>query len=98
MTITRAPSSPRRTLSISSNDRSGKQLYDPSFKSCTLFISTVAKEKFGYEAPDLKNLVHWANIIDGAQYTDAKSAVELGAPAMKLTLVIEAAKAFCIVQ
>ena len=42
--------------------------------------------------------MHWANIIDGAQYTDAKSAVELGAPAMKLTLVIEAAKGSDIVQ
>ena len=79
-------------------DRSGKQLYDPSYKSCTLFIATVAKEKFGYEAPDLAQLVHWANIIDGAQYTDAKSAVELGVPAMKLTLVIEAAKGSDIVQ
>jgi hypothetical protein len=79
-------------------DRSGKKLYDPSFKSCTLFISTIAKEKFGFEAPDLAQLVHWANIIDGAQYTDAKSAVELGAPAMKLTLVIEAAKGSDIVH
>jgi len=79
-------------------DRSGKKLYDPSFKSCTLFISTVAKERFGFEAPDLAQLVHWANIIDGAQYTDAKSAVELGAPAMKLTLVIEAAKGSDIVH
>src|SRR5215467_5767605 len=79
-------------------DRSGKKLYDPSFKSCTLFISTVAKEKFGFEAPDLAQLVKWANIIDGAQYTDARSAVELGAPAMKLTLVIEAAKGSTIVH
>jgi hypothetical protein len=79
-------------------DRSGKKLYDPSYKSCTLFISTVAREKFGYEAPDLAKLVHWANIIDGAQYTDAKSAVELGSPAMKLTLVIEGAKGSGIVQ
>jgi hypothetical protein len=79
-------------------DRSGKKLYDPSYKSCTLFISAVAREKFGYEAPDLAQLVHWANIIDGAQYADAKSAVELGAPAMKLTLVIEGAKGSGIVQ
>ena len=79
-------------------DRSGKKLYDPSFKSCTLFISTIARERFGFEAPDLAQLVHWANIIDGAQYTDAKSAVELGAPAMKLTLVIEAAKGSDIVH
>src|SRR4029079_15576128 len=64
-------------------DRSGRKLYDPSFKSCTLFICTVAKEKCASQARDLAQRVHWANIIDGAQYTDAKSAVELGAPAMK---------------
>src|SRR5216110_767672 len=79
-------------------DRSGRKLYDPSFKSCTLFISTVAREKFGFEAPDLAQLVYWANIIDGAQYPDARTAVELGAPAMKLTLVIEGAKGSDIVQ
>ena len=73
-------------------DTSGRKLYDPSFKSCTLFISEVAHRQFGFEAPDLADLVMWANIIDGAQYTDAKTAVELGAPAMKLTLVIEGSK------
>lgn len=79
-------------------DRSGKKLYDPTFKSCTFFIRTVAKEKFGFEAPDLQQLVEWANVIDGAQYPDAKTAVELGAPAMKLTLVIEGSKGSGIVQ
>src|SRR5579862_2851031 len=79
-------------------DRSGKKLYDPSFKSCTFFIATVAKEKFGFSAPDLDELVHWANIIDGAQYSDAKTAVELGAPAMKLTLVVEGSKGSETVQ
>ena len=79
-------------------DRSGRKLYDPSFKSCTLFIATVAKEKFGFTAPDLDDLVHWANIIDGAQYPDAKTAVELGAPAMKLTLVVEGSKGSETVQ
>lgn len=42
--------------------------------------------------------MEWANIIDGAQYPDAKTAVELGAPAMQLTLVIEGAKGSDIVQ
>lgn len=37
-------------------------------------------------------MIRWADIIDGAQYPDARTAVELGAPAMKLTLVVEAAK------
>jgi hypothetical protein len=79
-------------------DRSGKKLYDPTFKSCTFFIHTIAKERWAFDAPDLKQLVDWANIIDGAQYPDARTAVELGAPAMKLTLVIEAAKGSDIVQ
>ena len=42
--------------------------------------------------------MHWANIIDGAQYPDSKTAVELGAPAMKLTLVIESSKGSDMVQ
>src|SRR5436190_919870 len=79
-------------------DRSGRKMYDPSFKSCTMFICTVARDKYGFEAPDLGQLVHWANIIDGAQYPDAKTAVELGAPAMKLTLVIEGSKGSETVQ
>ncbi len=73
-------------------DRSGKKLYDPSFRSCTLFIATVARERFGFEATDLAELVHWADIVDGAQYESAAAAVELREPAMKLTLVIEGAK------
>ena len=79
-------------------DTSGRKLYDPSFKSCTAFICKVAADRFGFYAPDLADLVHWSLIIDGAQYSDAKTAVELGAPAMKLTLVIEAAKGSGIVQ
>jgi len=79
-------------------DTSGRKLYDPTYKSCTSFICDVARERFGFRAPDLDDLVHWANIIDGAQYPDAKTAVDLGAPAMKLTLVIEAAKGSGLVQ
>jgi hypothetical protein len=79
-------------------DTSGRKLYDPAFKSCTSFISTVACERWGFRAPDLDDLVNWSLIIDGAQYPDARTAVELGAPAMKLTLVIEAAKGSDIVQ
>ena len=79
-------------------DRSGKKLYDPNFKSCTSFICEVARERWGFEAPDLADLVYWATIIDGAQYPDARTAVELGAPAMQLTLVIENVKGSEMVQ
>jgi len=79
-------------------DTSGRKLYDPAYKSCTSFISVIARDRWGFRAPDLDDLVEWSLVIDGAQYPDARTAVELGAPAMKLTLVIEAAKGSGIVQ
>src|SRR3954470_12386541 len=80
------------------SDASGRKLYDPGYKSCTAYICAIARDRFGWEAADLGELVHWSLIIDGAQYPDAKTAVELGAPAMKLTLVIEASKGSGVVQ
>jgi len=79
-------------------DTSGRKLYDPNYKSCTSFIAEIACKRFGFRAPDLNELVEWSLVIDGAQYADAQTAVELGAPAMKLTLVIEAAKGSDVVQ
>nr|AUN37730.1 hypothetical protein [uncultured bacterium] len=79
-------------------DTSGKKMYDPSFRSCTKYIATVARDRFGYEAPDLADLVAWADIIDGAQYANALEAVEMREPAMRLTLVIEGSKGSETVQ
>jgi hypothetical protein len=80
------------------NDQSGRKMYDPTFRSCTMYIATVAKERFGFEAPDLSELVKWADIVDGAQYSSAKDAVDLVAPAMRLTLVIEGSQGSETVQ
>jgi hypothetical protein len=80
------------------NDASGRKLYDPTYKSCASFIRAVAAARFGFHAPDMDDLVDWSIVIDGAQYADARTAVELGSPAMKLTLVIEAAKGSGVVQ
>jgi hypothetical protein len=68
------------------------KFYDPDYKSCTKFIADTVKDKYRFEAPELNELVHWADIIDGALYEDARSAVELEAPAMRLMLVIEASR------
>jgi hypothetical protein len=72
--------------------------FDPAYTSCTKFIADVTREKYGYTAPDLDELVTWANIIDGASYKSAKEAVEMAEPAMKLTLVIEASKGYASVE
>lgn len=74
------------------SDSSGRKFYDPTYRSCTKLIADIAKAKFGFHAPDLDDLVHWADIIDGAQYPDAKTAVEMKDPAMQITLVIEGAR------
>jgi hypothetical protein len=79
-------------------DVSGRKMFDPSYRSCTKFIATVARNSYGYVAPDLEDLVTWADIVDGALYESAQSAVEMKAPAMKLTLVIEGAKGSEVVQ
>ncbi len=70
-------------------ERSPKKMYDPNFRSCTNYIATVTRESWGFQAPDLTELVAWAEIIDGAQYPDARAAVELAAPAMQLMTIIE---------
>jgi len=71
-------------------DTSNRKFYDPAFRSCTKFIATVAEQRFGFNPEPVDELLTWADIIDGAAYTDAKSAVEMREPAMKLTIVIEA--------
>jgi hypothetical protein len=70
-------------------DHSGKKFYDPDYRSCTNFIVDICRQTFGFAAPELDELVHWADLIDGAQYPDTQTAVELRQPATQLTLVIE---------
>jgi hypothetical protein len=74
------------------SDTSGRKFHDPSFKSCTKFIASVTEKVFDCPLPDLEELIYWADIIDGAQFPDAKTAVELKEPAMRLMLVIEASQ------
>jgi hypothetical protein len=66
-----------------------RKFYDASYTSCTGLIADVAREKFGFDVGPLKELIYWANIVDGAKYESAKAAVEMAEPAMKLTMVIE---------
>jgi hypothetical protein len=71
------------------HDQSNRKFYDPGFKSCTSFIAMIAEQRFGFNPAPVAELVQWTDIIDGALYKDAKSAVEMKEPAMQLTMVIE---------
>ena len=73
-------------------DRSGRKFFDPGYKSCTKFIAKTLAAKFGFDSGHLADLIHWADILDGAQHPSAKVAVEMEEPALKLNLIIESAE------
>ncbi|HXR38756.1 MAG TPA: hypothetical protein VN776_06670 [Terracidiphilus sp.] len=70
-------------------DCAGRKFFDPNYTSCTSFLAHIASTQFGFDTAPVAELVHWADIVDGAQYESPESAVEMAAPAMKLTLIIE---------
>ncbi len=72
---------------------SPQHYFDPRYRSCTMFIADIAREKYGFRVPELNELVEWADVIDGARYASPHDAVEIKAPATQLVLVIEGAKA-----
>jgi hypothetical protein len=70
-------------------DQSDRKFYDPDFRSCTRFIAVTTQQRFGFNPEPAAELIEWAEIIDGALYDSPQSAVEMTAPATKLTMLIE---------
>ena len=66
-----------------------RKFFDPEYTSCTSFLAHIASTKFGFNTEPVAELIHWANIVDGALYESPEAAVEMAEPAMKLTLIIE---------
>lgn len=73
-------------------DASGRKFWNPEAKSCTKFLATVVQERFGFDPGPMRELIEWAEIIDGAQFPSAQMAVELEEPALRLMTLIEAQK------
>src|SRR5262249_19164117 len=68
---------------------SGHKFYDPAARSCTKFEARVLEELFAWDPRPFDELIRWADIIDGAQFPDARTAVALEAPALRLMTWIE---------
>src|SRR6201996_1101521 len=68
-----------------------RKFFNPNYVSCTSLIADIARVNFGFNTAPVLELIKWADIVDGARYESAKAAVEMAAPAMKLTMVIESA-------
>lgn len=73
-------------------DTSGRKFHDAHRKSCTKYLADVARERFGWDASPLAELIHWAEIIDGAQFPSPQMAVALEEPALRIMTVLEANK------
>ena len=70
----------------------GRKFFDPDYTSCTSFLAHIGSTRFGFDIAPVADLIYWANMVDGAKYESAQSAVEMAAPAMKLTLIIESSQ------
>jgi hypothetical protein len=70
-------------------DTSGRRFFDPTARSCTKFMVDTAVARFGFDAAPYSELVHWADIIDGAQFPDAATAVRLEEPALRVMTWLE---------
>jgi hypothetical protein len=70
-------------------DQSGRKFYDPQAKSCTKFLAGTLATRFGFDIARFAELLHWAEIIDGALFPSAAMAVELREPALQLMTWVE---------
>lgn len=66
--------------------------WDPAAPSCCGFAARVLRERFGWSAPDLEDLVRWADVIDAAHFPSAAMAVRLEEPALRIMALLEAAR------
>jgi hypothetical protein len=70
-------------------EQSSRKFYDPDFRSCTKFIAVTTQQRFGFDPAPATDMIEWAEIIDGALYDSPQAAVEITAPATRLTMLIE---------
>ena len=70
-------------------DASGRKFLDPSYKSCTKFIADIGESRYGFLVDPLRELIHWANKIDGALYESPDEPVLMKHEAFQLSMVIE---------
>jgi hypothetical protein len=73
-------------------DRSGQKFWDPAAPSCTGFIHRTLRDRFGWEAKELAELVRWAEVIDAARFPSAAVAVRLEEPALRIMTMLEATR------
>ncbi len=69
-----------------------RKFYDPAARSNTKFMAGTLVDRFAWDTSRFDDLIEWADVIDGAQFPDARTAVELAAPALRVMTWIESNK------
>src|SRR6185369_9979826 len=64
--------------------------HDPDYASCCGQVVAVLRKEFGWKPPaQLKEMVKWGDILDGAQYRSARQTMELKEPALQVDVFFE---------
>ena len=63
--------------------------YDPLARSCTKFLAESLGRVYGWDSSRYAELIHWADLIDGAKFESAEQATRLAEPALKVMSFIE---------
>lgn len=67
-----------------------RHFYDPAARSCSKFLSQRCAAVYGFDPAPHAELIHWADLIDGAQFESPTAAVEMREPALQLMAFVEA--------
>ncbi len=89
MTITKARFSRPPTKPISDATSAATSSTIPTPVPAPSSLRQWRRSPLDFVAADLQELIHWADLIDGAVFPSAQAAVELKEPAMRLMLEIE---------
>jgi hypothetical protein len=66
-----------------------RMFVDADYSSCAKLIMDVARQEFGLAAPELDELVEWADRIDAARFEDAAQAISQEHPVRRFVRVVE---------
>ncbi len=74
------------------SDGDPRKIFDPEAPSCAGLMQREVLRRWGLDlADDDDELIHWADVVDAAQFTDAAMAVGLAEPALGLMTWLEGA-------
>ena len=79
-------------------DTSGQKFFDPKAPSCARFLARTCAERFGFDLAPHRELVEWAEIIDGAFFPSAEMAVALAEPGLRIMTWLESNRDSALTQ